>query len=222
MGDWSMAISLSRCSRPSMLSWSPGLPSPPFRSRRRASTRMSLTSELLPEPDTPVTQTNTPSGISTSMFLQVVVPWRRGPPVPLPLAGAAGGGDLDLPACPTDTGPVTLSGCGDDRASGPAATTRPPRTPGPGPKSTMWSAARIVSSSCSTTTTVLPWSRSRARVSSSGRCRGGAGRSKARRGCRARRPGRSRSARPGGCAASRRRKAWGRCGPASGSPGRRS
>ncbi len=52
----------------------PGLPRPPFRSRRRASTRMSLTSELLPEPDTPVTQTNTPSGISTSMFLRLL--WR--------------------------------------------------------------------------------------------------------------------------------------------------
>ncbi len=41
----------------------------------------------------------------------------------------------------------------------PMATTSPPRTPGPGPKSMMWSAARIVSSSCSTTTTVLPRSR---------------------------------------------------------------
>ena len=39
------------------------------------------------------------------------------------------------------------------------ATTSPPRTPGPGPKSMRWSAARIVSSSCSTTTTVLPRSR---------------------------------------------------------------
>ena len=45
---------------------------------------MSLTSELLPEPDTPVTQTNTPSGISTSMFLRLlcvaprtIAAWRR-------------------------------------------------------------------------------------------------------------------------------------------------
>ena len=35
---------------------------------------MSLTSELLPEPLAPVTQTNAPSGISTSMFLRLL--WR--------------------------------------------------------------------------------------------------------------------------------------------------
>ena len=61
---------------------------------------------------------------------------------------------------------MTLFGSAITSSTGPAATTCPPRTPGPGPKSTMWSAARIVSSSCSTTTTVLPWSRSRASVSS--------------------------------------------------------
>ena len=33
---------------------------------------MSLTSELLPEPETPVTQTNAPSGISTSMFFRLL------------------------------------------------------------------------------------------------------------------------------------------------------
>ena len=39
-----------------------------------------------------------------------------------------------------------------------------PRSPAPGPKSTMRSASRIVSSSCSTTITVLPMSRRRLRV----------------------------------------------------------
>ena len=33
---------------------------------------MSFTSELLPDPETPVTQTNTPSGISTSTFLRLL------------------------------------------------------------------------------------------------------------------------------------------------------
>ncbi len=47
------------------------------------------------------------------------------------------------------------------------ATTSPPRTPGPGPKSMIVSAASIVSSSCSTTTTVLPRSRNWASVASS-------------------------------------------------------
>ena len=41
----------------------------------------------------------------------------------------------------------------------PAPPPSPPWTPGPGPISTMWSAARMVSSSCSTTMTVLPMSR---------------------------------------------------------------
>ena len=43
--------------------------------------------------------------------------------------------------------------------STPCTTTSPPWTPGPGPISTIWSAARMVSSSCSTTMTVLPMSR---------------------------------------------------------------
>src|ERR687885_328273 len=46
----------------------------------------------------------------------------------------------------------------------PSATTWPPCSPAPGPRSTMWSAARIVPSSCSTTITVLPRSLSRSSV----------------------------------------------------------
>ena len=42
----------------------------------------------------------------------------------------------------------------------PVKTTRPPCDPAIGPMSMMWSAARITSSSCSTTITVLPRSRS--------------------------------------------------------------
>ena len=42
----------------------------------------------------------------------------------------------------------------------PSAITSPPCLPAPGPRSITWSAARIVSSSCSTTITVLPRSRS--------------------------------------------------------------
>ena len=46
----------------------------------------------------------------------------------------------------------------------PVQMTFPPWTPAPGPISTIKSAARIVSSSCSTTITVFPLSRSRLRV----------------------------------------------------------
>ena len=42
---------------------------------------------------------------------------------------------------------------------GPAYMSRPPAAPAPSPRSSTQSAARIVSSSCSTTTTVLPASR---------------------------------------------------------------
>ena len=57
----------------------------------------------------------------------------------------------------------------------PSATTCPPSSPAPGPMSMMWSAARIIDSSCSTMSTVLPRSRSRSSVlisrSSSTGCR---------------------------------------------------
>ena len=46
----------------------------------------------------------------------------------------------------------------------PSATMWPPWTPAPGPTSTIQSAARIISSSCSTTISVLPRSRRRSRV----------------------------------------------------------
>ena len=57
---------------------------------------MSFTSELLPEPETPVTHTKTPSGISTSMFLRL---WCRAPRTTSLLRAdrAADGGNLDLP-----------------------------------------------------------------------------------------------------------------------------
>ena len=52
-------------------------------------------------------------------------------------------------------------------ASEPLLTTSPPCSPAPGPISTMWSAERMVSSSCSTTITVLPRSRNLSSVSMS-------------------------------------------------------
>ena len=49
-------------------------------------------------------------------------------------------------------------------SSGPLAMISPPCSPAPGPMSITQSAVRIVSSSCSTTSTVLPRSRSRVSV----------------------------------------------------------
>ena len=60
--------------------------------------------------------------------------------------------------------PVSEPGCASISFGVPSATTSPPCSPAPGPRSTTWSAARIVPSSCSTTITVLPRSRSRSSV----------------------------------------------------------
>ena len=78
----------------------------------------------------------------------------------------------------------------------PSATSSPPCSPAPGPRSTRWSAASIVPSSCSTTITVLPRSRNRRGCRSGARCRAGAGRSRARPRCRGRPRATSRSVWP--------------------------
>ena len=61
--------------------------------------------------------------------------------------------------------PVIESGWVSRSATVPECTTWPPCSPAPGPMSTTQSAAGMVSSSCSTTMSVLPRSRSRVRVS---------------------------------------------------------
>ena len=64
---------------------------------------------------------------------------------------------------------LAVSDCGSSsRASNdPAWMTRPPCSPAPSPRSTTTSAVRMVSASCSTTSTVLPWSRSCRRMAMS-------------------------------------------------------
>ena len=110
--------------------------------------------------------------------------------------------------------PVTLFGCGDDSAR---AARRPRRArrgrPARGrnrrcgrPPASCPRRARRRSRCC-------PGRGAGLAFPAGGRCRGGAARSKARRGCRARPPVRSRLARPAGSAAFRRRKASARCVP---------
>ena len=99
---------------------------------------------------------------------------------------------------------------------------RPPRArralPAPGPRSMTWSARRIVSSSCSTTTSVLPLAlQLLAACRAASGCRADAGRWSARRACSRRRAGSSRAAPRAGCAAPRRRRASARRGRARGS-----
>ena len=127
---------------------------------------MSLTSVDLPEPETPVTATNRPSGNATSTSRRLladapltVTSWPR-----VRLRRCAGSG---ISLRPVRYAPVSDSSLASSSSTGPETTTWPPCSPARGPMSTTQSAARMVSSSCSTTISVLPRSRSRSSVSSS-------------------------------------------------------
>ena len=113
------------------------------------------TSELLPEPATPVTTTSTPSGMSTSTSrrLCVVAPRISSAPVGVRTVSlrAARSSRWRPVRVPLARSPSTV----------PSKQTVPPAAPAPGPRSTTWSAIAIVSGLCSTTSTVLPLSRSR-------------------------------------------------------------
>ena len=118
------------------------------------------------EPETPVTTVRRPSGTRTSTFFRLCsaragdVDRRRVARRP---RGAACSGCAS--GCARKR-PVTDSGLRIRSAAVPSATTRPPRLPAPGPRSITCSARRMVSSSCSTTTSVLPFASSFASVSS--------------------------------------------------------
>ncbi len=113
------------------------------------------TSELLPEPATPVTTHSTPSGMSTSTPRRLFVVAPRISSVPVALRTVS-----LREARSSKWRPVTVP---PPRSSStvPSKQTVPPALPAPGPRSTMWSAIAIVSGLCSTTSTVLPLSRSR-------------------------------------------------------------
>ena len=128
---------------------------------------MSLTSVDFPDPDTPVTAMKHPSGNATSTFFRLC----SLAPLHHDLAGTstacAATAGTGIAARPVRYAPVSDSGLASSSSTGPDTTTLPPCSPAPGPMSTTQSAARIVSSSCSTTISVLPRSRSRVSVSSS-------------------------------------------------------
>ena len=111
-------------------------------------------SELLPEPATPVTTTSTPSGMSTSTSCRLWVPAPRTSSAPDGVRTdglrAARSSRCRPVRVPLARSPSTV----------PSKTTSPPAVPAPGPRSTTWSAIAIVSGLCSTTSTVLPLSRS--------------------------------------------------------------
>ena len=111
-------------------------------------------SELLPDPATPVTTTSTPSGMSTSTSCRLLVPAPR-------TSSASDDVRTDgfSDALSSRWRPVSVS-LARSPSSSPSKTISPPALPAPGPRSTTWSAIAIASGLCSTTSTVLPLSRS--------------------------------------------------------------
>ena len=71
MGDWSMSMTLSSCSMPSMRSCSPGRTGTRLTRFDRLRKMISFTKVDLPDPDTPVTHTNAPVGTVTSRFFRL-------------------------------------------------------------------------------------------------------------------------------------------------------
>ena len=111
-------------------------------------------SELLPEPATPVTTQSTPSGMSTSTSWRLCVDAPRISSVPEDERT-----DSLRVARSSRWRPVMVS-LARSPSTVPSKQTSPPAVPAPGPRSTTWSAIAIVSGLCSTTSTVLPLSRS--------------------------------------------------------------
>ena len=164
IGDWSMAMTLSSCSIPSMALCFPGMVWARFSFFASVLYKISFTRELLPEPDTPVTQVITPSGKFTSIFFRLFSAAPRTVSHPVGLRRSDGTGIFNLPL---KYAPVMDSSHCIISSAVPTATTCPPCSPAPGPISTIQSAARMVSSSCSTTKTEFPRSRRCFNVASS-------------------------------------------------------
>src|SRR3972149_8391461 len=71
MGDWSTMIALFKYSRPSKLACAPGSSFAFQKYLMRARPKISLTKDDLPDPETPETHTNFPSGIETSICFRL-------------------------------------------------------------------------------------------------------------------------------------------------------
>ena len=134
----------------------PGIVLARFRSLARRLYKISLTRELFPEPETPVTQVRMPRGIFTEIFFRLfsLAPVTASQPLGLRLVSGTGTCILPLRYCPVMDSSTSIISW-----AVPWATTLPPWEPAPGPISTTWSASSIVSSSCSTTISVFPKSR---------------------------------------------------------------
>ena len=120
-------------------------------------TRLSSTSVVFPEPDTPVTQVRRPFGMRASSGCTV---WMVSvssvmAPSSKRCSGATGVRTRTF-AVPAKNGPMRLAGFASTAATDPWAITCPPSAPEPGPISMRWFAWRSTATSWSTITTELP------------------------------------------------------------------
>jgi len=133
----------------------PGFSEAPFNSFAIVLYKTSFTSVDLPEPETPVTQVNTPSGNFTLMFFKLFsVAFLTSIAFDFTTFLLFLG--ISIFFLPLKYWPVTESFTNLTSSAVPCAITLPPWTPAPGPISIIWSAAYIVSSSCSTINNVFP------------------------------------------------------------------
>ena len=137
----------------------------PLRRRASALKSVSITSDDLPPPDTPVIQVKVPSGKSTLTFCRL---FSFAPEIDTFCPLWPGRRSFGISIClkPVRYCPVKLSEDFIMSSGVPMAMILPPCMPAPGPISTTKSAERMASSSCSTTMTVFPRSRRRFSVSS--------------------------------------------------------
>ena len=143
----------------------PGFSFAPFSSFAIVLYKTSFTNVDFPEPETPVTQLNTPSGNFTLIFFKLfsVAPCTS---ITLDFTGFLLFLGTSIFFLPLKYWPVIEPSTFLTSSAVPCAITFPPCVPAPGPISIIWSAAYIVSSSCSTTINVFPKSLSFFKVAS--------------------------------------------------------
>ncbi|MCY1435853.1 hypothetical protein D9M71_519610 [compost metagenome] len=131
-----MSTTLSRCCRPSKESWAAvSRLVAPFSAVAVIGNRVLLISVDLPEPDTPVTQVNSPTGSSRLTLCRLL------PRAPFSLSSVFRLRGVRLAGTaiflrPDRYLPVSESGWFITSSGVPSATIRPPCTPAPGPMST--------------------------------------------------------------------------------------
>ena len=155
IGDWSIFITLSIFSRPFTHLHFPGLSLALFNSFAIVLYNTSFINVLFPEPETPVTQLNKPNGNLTLIFFKLFsVALHTSITFPFTCFLLVFG--VFICFLPLKYWPVIEGSHSFISSAVPCAITCPPCTPAPGPISIIWSAAYIVSSSCSTTNNVFP------------------------------------------------------------------